>query len=81
VTLPQHYRFGPFHVDPSERVRLRGNEAIALTHKAFGLLLLLLGNARRTIPKAELMTNGEVFSNERGSAALARRGSLLTLTR
>jgi DNA-binding winged helix-turn-helix (wHTH) protein/Tfp pilus assembly protein PilF len=56
VSPPERYQFGPFEVDPSERECRRGNEEIPLTHKAFDLLLVLLRNAGRTIPKAELMT-------------------------
>lgn len=49
------YDFGPFRVDPSERVLLRGYEVVPLTPKAFEMLLVLLESSGHVLTKEELM--------------------------
>ena len=49
------YRFGPFALDPSERLLRRDETAIPLTPKAFDLLVLLVESAGRLLEKDVLM--------------------------
>jgi TolB-like protein/DNA-binding winged helix-turn-helix (wHTH) protein/lipoprotein NlpI len=49
------YEFGEFHLDAQSRVLRRGGTAVALTPKAFEVLLLLIQNAGRIVTKDELM--------------------------
>ena len=49
------YEFGRFHVKAEERVLRRGDELVALTPKAFDILLTLLENAGRIVNKEDLM--------------------------
>jgi DNA-binding winged helix-turn-helix (wHTH) protein/Tol biopolymer transport system component len=49
------YRFGPFLVDPSERLLRRQGTPISLTPKAFDLLLVLVENAGHLLEKDELL--------------------------
>lgn len=49
------YEFGPFHLDPSERLLLRDGEPIALTPKAFDTLVVLVERSGRLVDKDELM--------------------------
>lgn len=51
------YTFEDFHLDPTRRLLLRGpsEDTVALTHKAFELLLLLVENGGRLVTKDELM--------------------------
>jgi DNA-binding winged helix-turn-helix (wHTH) protein/TolB-like protein len=49
------FEFGPFRVDPVERVLLREGEFVTLTPKLFDLLLLLLENSGRVVEKDRLM--------------------------
>ncbi len=46
--------FGPFRLDPSERLLLREDEPVCLTSKAFDVLLMLLERAGHLVPKADL---------------------------
>lgn len=48
------YRFGPFHVDPGRRVLLRDGKPVALTAKAFDVLLFMVRNPGRLLSKEEL---------------------------
>ena len=48
-------RFGPFQLDPSERLFLRGNREIHLASKLFDTLLFLVQNAGRLVEKEALM--------------------------
>ena len=50
------FEFGPFRVDPVERVLLREGEFVALTSKLFDLLLLLVENSGRVVEKDRLMS-------------------------
>src|SRR6266850_2257849 len=49
------YEFGPFRLDPAERSLLRDGEAVALTPKAFELLVLLVENRGHLLKKGELI--------------------------
>lgn len=51
----EFYEFGPFRVDPQKQILLRGGEPIALTPKAFQLLLVLVRRAGDVVTKDELM--------------------------
>jgi TolB-like protein/DNA-binding winged helix-turn-helix (wHTH) protein/Flp pilus assembly protein TadD len=52
---PRLYEFGPFSLDPAERMLLRGDEIVALTPKAFDTLLLLVRNSGHLLEKDELI--------------------------
>src|SRR5882762_4435665 len=54
-TAKHSYDFGEFQLDPIERILLRDGQAVALTPKAFDLLLVLVENNGRTVHKDELM--------------------------
>jgi DNA-binding winged helix-turn-helix (wHTH) protein/TolB-like protein/Tfp pilus assembly protein PilF len=47
--------FGPFRLDVAERQLFRGDTPVAVTAKAFEVLLLLVRNAGRTVTKEEFM--------------------------
>ena len=47
--------FGPFCLDPEQRVLLRDGKPIALTSKAFEILHLLVENHGRGLSKEEMM--------------------------
>jgi len=49
------YEFGPFRLDPAERLLARGGRPVALTPKAFDLLVYLVERAGRLVEKRELM--------------------------
>jgi eukaryotic-like serine/threonine-protein kinase len=49
------YRFGPFDLDPDQRVLRRDGKKIALPPKAFDLLLYLVQNPLRLLTKEELL--------------------------
>ena len=49
------YEFGPFTVDPQRELLLRKGEPVALTPKAFQILLVLLRRAQEIVTKDELM--------------------------
>jgi DNA-binding winged helix-turn-helix (wHTH) protein len=49
------YRFGEFTLDTSTRRLLRGEAESHLSPKAFDLLLLLVANSSRALPKADLV--------------------------
>jgi DNA-binding winged helix-turn-helix (wHTH) protein/Tol biopolymer transport system component len=49
------YEFGPFRLDPSERLLLRDGQPMALKPKAFDLLVFLVERHGRLVPKHELM--------------------------
>ena len=49
------YEFGPFRLDPTERILLRGNEIVPLTPKAFDTLHLLVRNSGHLMEKEELI--------------------------
>ncbi len=49
------YHFGPFALDPNKRALLRQGKPVALTPKAFDVLLYLAQNPNRVISKEELL--------------------------
>ena len=49
------HAFGPFRVDPTERLLLRESEVICLRPKAFDALLVLCQNSQHLLSKEELM--------------------------
>jgi DNA-binding winged helix-turn-helix (wHTH) protein/tetratricopeptide (TPR) repeat protein len=49
------YEFGPFRVDPSQRLLFRNNQTVPLQPKAFDTLLVLVQNSGRVVLKEELM--------------------------
>src|SRR5262245_61646272 len=52
----QHvYEFGPFRLDPSERILLQNGEPLSLTPKAFDLLVVLVQGRGRLLDKGALM--------------------------
>ena len=54
----QHlYEFGPFRIDPTERLLLRSGEPIPLTAKAFDTLLLLVQRSGHLVEKSELISS------------------------
>ena len=52
---PNHlYEFGPFRLDARERLLLRAGEPVALTPKAFDMLLVLVEQHGHLVEKEEL---------------------------
>ena len=49
------YEFGPFRLDPSERLLLRDGNPLPLTPKAFDTLLVLVENSGHLVDKDELI--------------------------
>jgi DNA-binding winged helix-turn-helix (wHTH) protein/tetratricopeptide (TPR) repeat protein len=49
------YEFGPFRVDPEKQMLLRDGKPIALTPKAFQLLLVLVRRSNQIVSKDDLM--------------------------
>src|SRR5712692_10597110 len=49
------YEFGPFRLDTTERLLLRGGQTLPLTPKAYETLLLLVENSRHVLGKEELI--------------------------
>src|ERR687883_593440 len=54
-TVRHLYEFGPFRLDATERLLLRGEQHIPLTPKAFETLLVLVEQGGHVIDKNELM--------------------------
>jgi TolB-like protein/DNA-binding winged helix-turn-helix (wHTH) protein/Flp pilus assembly protein TadD len=50
------YEFGPFRLDPAERLLLRGGEPVPLEPKVFDTLVLLIRNSGHLLGKEELMS-------------------------
>ncbi len=50
------YEFGSFRLDAEKQTLVRGGEPIALTPKAFQLLLVLVRHSKQIVPKDELMS-------------------------
>ena len=51
----QFYEFGPFRLDPDERVLLRGDEPVTLPPKVFDTLLVFVRHSGHVVTKEELM--------------------------
>lgn len=49
------YEFGPYRIDPDERLLLRGQERVPLPPKAFETLLILVNGSQRVVSKDDLM--------------------------
>jgi TolB-like protein/DNA-binding winged helix-turn-helix (wHTH) protein len=49
------YQFGSFHLDPSDRALLRGDQRLELPPRVFDTLLALVQNSGRLVEKDELM--------------------------
>mgnify|MGYP000502873253 CR=1 FL=1 len=49
------YEFGPFRLDPAERLLIRGDQALSLTPKALDTLIVLIENSRHIVTQEELM--------------------------
>jgi DNA-binding winged helix-turn-helix (wHTH) protein/tetratricopeptide (TPR) repeat protein len=49
------YEFGPFRLDPAERLLLREDAPVTLTPKVFDILLLLVRSGGRALSKEEFM--------------------------
>jgi DNA-binding winged helix-turn-helix (wHTH) protein len=49
------YEFGPFTVQPAERLLVRGGRPVSLTPKAFDLLTHLVDRPGQLVGKQELM--------------------------
>jgi serine/threonine protein kinase/DNA-binding winged helix-turn-helix (wHTH) protein len=49
------YEFGPFRLDPDERILLRGEQVLSLTPKALDTLVVLVENSRHVVAKDVLM--------------------------
>jgi DNA-binding response OmpR family regulator len=49
------YEFGPFRLDPVERLLLRQDTPVMLTPKVFDILLLLVRNGGRALEKEDFM--------------------------
>ena len=54
MQVSQRWSFGPFEVDAHEHRLLRDGRPVPLTHKAFALLVALLGRPAALVTKAEL---------------------------
>src|SRR6201993_5588675 len=52
---PEHYRFGPFELEPDERRLLKDGATISLRPRAFDLLAALVDRAGHLVPKDELL--------------------------
>src|SRR4051812_15064411 len=58
VDLPgarELFEFGPFRVDPAKELLLRGDEPVALTPKAFQILMVLVRHGQEVVTKDDLM--------------------------
>ncbi len=49
------YEFGPFRLDPSERLLLRDGKSVPLTGKTFDVLLVLVRRSGHLLDKSELL--------------------------
>ena len=52
---PEHYRFGPFELQPDKRRLLKDGAAISLRPRAFDLLAALVDRAGHLVTKDELL--------------------------
>src|SRR5215469_16445875 len=55
MAAKQIYEFGPFRLDPDERLLLRAGRPVALTPKAFDTLVALVENSGHLVKKDDLM--------------------------
>jgi non-specific serine/threonine protein kinase len=52
---PEHYRFGPFELEPDKRRLLKDGTTISLRPRAFDLLAALVDRAGQLVSKDELL--------------------------
>jgi DNA-binding winged helix-turn-helix (wHTH) protein len=73
------YAFGPYRLDPANRLLLRDGESVPLTAKVFDLLLYFVENRDRLLTKDEILRNvwPDSFVEE---GNLARHVSMLRKT-
>ena len=55
LTEKEMYEFGPFSLDPTERVIFRDGTPVRLTPKVFDTLVYLVRNRGRLLTKDELL--------------------------
>lgn len=55
LKLRHFYEFGPFRLEPDERLLRNGDQALALAPKYFDLLVLLVQNSGRLLTKDQIM--------------------------
>src|SRR5215475_10575336 len=55
LKLRHFYEFGPFHLEPDERLLRNGDQPLALAPKYFDLLVFLVQNSGRLLTKDEIM--------------------------
>lgn len=73
------YAFGPYRLDPDQERLLRDGQRVAVTPKAFEVLLALVRRSREVVSKDELMravwpdTVVEERTSARASSCCARR--------
>src|SRR2546430_11459422 len=53
---PEHYRFGPFELEPDKRRLLKDGATISLRPRAFDLLVALVDRAGHLVTKDDLLT-------------------------
>src|SRR6201998_4849294 len=49
------YEFGPYRIDPTKRVLMRGEDAVQLPSKVFETLLVLVQHSEEVVSKEELL--------------------------
>jgi len=66
MTTPYIYEFGPFRFDPTEHSLLRNGSPIALTEKAFQVLVVLIERGGHLVERSELVDAvwGDAFIEE-----------------
>jgi hypothetical protein len=69
----QHYEFGPFRLDPVERLLYRDGEVVSLTAKIFDILLVFVQNSGRTLEKEDNDAGGLARSVRRRGKPDAQR--------
>jgi DNA-binding winged helix-turn-helix (wHTH) protein/TolB-like protein len=55
LKLRHFYEFGPFHLEPDERLLKNGDQSLALAPKYFDLLVFLVQNSGRLLTKDQIM--------------------------
>jgi DNA-binding winged helix-turn-helix (wHTH) protein/TolB-like protein len=55
LKLRHFYEFGPFHLEPDERLLRNGEQSLALAPKYFDLLVFLVQNSGRLLTKDQIM--------------------------
>ncbi|HEY1965441.1 MAG TPA: hypothetical protein VGG59_10945, partial [Acidobacteriaceae bacterium] len=55
LKLRHFYKFGPFQLEPDERLLRNGEQSLALAPKYFDLLVFLVQNSGRLLTKDQIM--------------------------